>query len=182
VWIAAGAVGLAGAITLGVTVAGRGTPAYAVTHGRDGTITVSLSKITGVDGANAELRKLGVPAVAVPMREGCTATFTPDNRSGNGAFSATARGGTGSGSVTFDPSAIPTGDTMILAAQTPPGGGVALGIAFTRGPAPQCLPLAPPPSQGDAGGSEVQSGSDGGASDLSGTSPDASAPKVTTSR
>jgi hypothetical protein len=181
VWIAAGVVGLAGAITLGVTVAGTGTPAYAVTHGRDGTITVSLRKITGVDGANAELRRLGVPAVAVPMREDCTATFTPDNPSRKGSFSMTARGDGQSGSVTFDPSAIPAGDTMILAAQASPGGGVALGTAFTRGPVPECLPLVPRAGQGDVQGSEVQGGPEGGAADMSGTSPDASAPKLTTS-
>jgi hypothetical protein len=141
VWVTAGAVGV---LALGIGLAGTGTPAYAVTHGADGTITVSVWKISGVAGANAELRKLGVPAVAVPMRADCTASLSPDVHARMVFTGSRTRGSDStSDTVTFAPSGIPAGDTLILAAKEWPDGVVSLRTDITRGPAPACLPARP---------------------------------------
>ena len=62
--------GVTGVIALTGTVLSGGTPAYAVSKGADGVVSVSIRDITGVTGANEELRRLGVRAVAVPIRDG----------------------------------------------------------------------------------------------------------------
>jgi hypothetical protein len=54
----AGGVAVAAAAT-GVLVAGGGTPAYAVTTHPNGTITLALTKPSGISGANGALRHLG---------------------------------------------------------------------------------------------------------------------------
>lgn len=142
VLVAAGSVGLAGAVVLGVNTIGAGSPAYAVTRGSDGTITVSLRDISGVKGANEELRKLGVPAVAVPMSRDCDTQVVPDDRA-RGQGPVTGSSGTGgSGSVTFDADSIPAGDTMVLAAQVSDRQ-VSLAATVVRGPAPACVPDLP---------------------------------------
>jgi len=139
---AAGAVGVAGAVGLGITAIASGTPAYAVTRAADGTITVSLRDISGVTGANAELRKLGVPAVAVPMTQSCTAKIIPDGRSvRSGAVSASNDAG-GSGWVSFPANSIPAGDTLVLAAQVSDRQ-VSLALITVRGSAPACVPENP---------------------------------------
>jgi hypothetical protein len=135
-WVAAGALAVAAMITVGVNLAGTGTPAYAVSDGPDGTVTVSINKISGVDGANAELRRLGVRAVAVPMREDCTAPpprgdARPVHFSGSGEASTSG--------IRFNPADIPDGDTMVLAARMSPGGGVTLSMDLIRGSAPACV-------------------------------------------
>jgi hypothetical protein len=142
VLVAAGSVGLAGAVVLGANTIGAGSPAYAVTRGSDGTITVSLRDISGVKGANEEMRKLGVSAVAVPMSRDCDAQVVPDDRAhGQGQVTASSATG-GSGSVTFDAGAIPAGDTMVLAARASDQH-VSLAATMVRGPAPVCVPDLP---------------------------------------
>ena len=142
VLVAAGSVGLAGAVVLGVNTIGAGSPAYAVTRGSDGTIAVSLRDISGVKGANKELRKLGVPAVAVPMSRDCAAKVIPDDRArGQGSATASSEIG-GSGSVTFDAGSIPAGDTMVLAARASDQQ-ISLAATVVRGPAPACVPDLP---------------------------------------
>lgn len=164
VLLAAGAIGLAGAVGLGINAIDKGSPAYAVTRGSDGTITVSLRDISGVDGANAELRKLGVPAMAVPMSRTCTTPVIPDQRPlGAAPITSSARSGnsgTGnSGSVTFSAGSIPEGDTMVLAALTSDRQ-VSLAATIVRGPAPACVPMPDPNGPGREAG--TQTGTDSG--------------------
>ena len=143
VWVTAGTLVAAGVITLGIGLASTGAPAYAVSRGTDGMITVSIWKISGVAGANAELRKLGVPAVAVPMREDCTASLSRDPDAHMIGSAIRNPGDDRYGSVRFSASDIPAGDTLVLAAQQRPDGIVTLTDAFTRGHAPACLPTPP---------------------------------------
>jgi hypothetical protein len=163
VLVAAGAAGLAGAVGLGVAAIGTGSPAYAVTHGADGTITVSLRDISGVDGANAELRRLGVPVVAVPMSPDCTARVAPDNHGlGPGRINGSSTAD-GTGTVTFDAASIPSGDTLVLAAQASDRQ-VSVAAITVRGTAPACMP-EPGPGQ-EIPGRETgrHEGDDGGPS------------------
>jgi len=160
--VAAGAVGLAGAVALGVGTIGTGTAAYAVTRGSDGTITVSLRDVSGVDGANAELRKLGVHAVAVPMTRHCTAQVIPDERARGHSPVTGSAGVGGSGSVTFSADSIPAGDTMVLAAQVSDQQ-VSLAATVVRGAAPECVPEMPAPGKvGQGAEAGTESGTDDG--------------------
>ncbi|MFJ6674779.1 hypothetical protein ACIQMJ_27080 [Actinosynnema sp. NPDC091369] len=143
--------GAAGVIALTGTVLTGGAPAYAVTKGADGVVEVSISDITGVTGANEELRRLGVRAVAVPMRDGCVdlASLPVDTASrGTGITSSTESvDGAQTGSMKFDADEIPEGDTLLLAA-TQSADSLTLGAALIRGAAPECV-SAPQPHEGD---------------------------------
>jgi hypothetical protein len=158
VWLAAGAVGLAGAITAGVTVAGGGSPAYAVTANGDGTVTVSIAALTGVDGANGALRTLGDPVVVVPVRPGCPDfNSLPDVDPGQPievSWSASCHGGS-NGTITVGARGVPAGDIVLVAAGTSQNG-ISLAVKLIKGPAPRCVsgvPAPPPPGQGGSGGS-----------------------------
>lgn len=159
VLLAAGALGLAAAVVVGVNTIGAGSPAYAVTRDSDGTITVSLRDVSGVAGANAELRRLGVRAVAVPMTRHCTARVIPDESAGHSPLTSSA-GPDGSGSVTFDAGSIPADDTMVLAAQASDQQ-VSLAATVVRGAAPSCVPEMPA-AAGPGAESGTQSGTDDG--------------------
>lgn len=142
--------GVAGVIGLTGTLLTGGAPAaYAVTKGADGVVTVSITDITGVTGANEELRRLGVRAVAVPMRDGCVSLadlpVDTDSR-GTGVTSVESVDG-GTGSLTFDADVIPEGDTLLLAA-TQSSTSISLAAALIKGSAPECVSAPTPPAGG----------------------------------
>jgi hypothetical protein len=88
------------------------SPAFAVTRHQDGTVTVSISRASGIAGANAKLRRLGIRAQVmrqVPVRCG-------DGRPAPIA-SPPPGGFTGAHWVIY-PSQVPAGRTLAL---TPPG-------------------------------------------------------------
>jgi hypothetical protein len=165
VWVAAGAVGLAGAITAGVTVAGGGSPAYAVTANGDGTVTVSIAQLTGVDGANGALRTLGDRVVVVPVRPGCPdfdslPVADPGSRNQPTEVSGSASGhGGSSGTITVNARGVPAGDTMTVAASTGQHG-MSLAVKLIKGPAPRCVSGVPTPPTGPGG--TVHSGGSSG--------------------
>ncbi|HEY4460200.1 MAG TPA: hypothetical protein VGN81_38180 [Pseudonocardiaceae bacterium] len=83
-WMTGGALAIALAVAGVLTLtSGSSSPAYAVTQNPNGTVTLTLADMTGVDGANAELRKLGLPVLVVPFQHGCV---------GETAFDASANG------------------------------------------------------------------------------------------
>jgi hypothetical protein len=97
VWIAAGAVALAGAVTVGLTFVDGGTPAaYAVNQNADGSITISIKDIAAIDPANKALERLGVPIRAVPARPDCALPRDVGSAAGGGG-SKGADGGAGAG-------------------------------------------------------------------------------------
>ena len=55
--LAAGAGGVAAAVTAGLLVAGGRTPAYAVTRNPDGTVSLAVYQQSGIAGANAKLHQ-----------------------------------------------------------------------------------------------------------------------------
>jgi hypothetical protein len=138
------------AVALAVTIAlssGGGTPAYAVTQNADGSVTVTIRQLVGVDGANGELATLGVPVRTAAPEPGCqtrAGDFTalriaPSLRSM--LFEYTGAAGQ---AVKIDPSAVPAGDTLLLAARESQTGVVLLSVSLYRGQAPPCLPVTPP--------------------------------------
>jgi hypothetical protein len=139
------ALGVAGAVALTGTLFTGGAPAaYAVTKGDDGVVTVSITDIGGVTGANEELRRLGVRAVAVPVRDGCVemSRLPVDTAARGTGVTPTVgeAGGLAAGSMTFDGDDIPEGDTLLLAAVQSPTS-VSLGAALIKGDAPECVSI-----------------------------------------
>jgi hypothetical protein len=97
-------------------------------------VHVSISELTGVSGANAQLEQLGIPVRVVPVVAGCDAsgeivTPPPPNES------SIAHADVG---ITVRPDLIPAGETLVLTAR-PVGSAVYLSYAFYQGPIPACV-------------------------------------------
>jgi hypothetical protein len=137
--LAAGVVALAAALAATVSLlATTGTApsvAYAVTRSPDGTITISISELKGVDGANEQLVKLGVDVRVLPELADCSSTATtvriPPELAGKMAHGV--RGG-----IAIQPGLIPPGDTLVIGARQI-GWFVGLGYSLYRGVLPTCI-------------------------------------------
>jgi len=164
VWLAAGAAGAAAAVTAAVLALGS-APAYAaysVARHPNGTVTVSVSRPSGVAGANVSLHAMGARVVVVPVRPGCPAIGSlPRPRPAPHPSVSVRSGVNGHGhrSVTvkvWGKDGIPAGDTMVLAFSGNPRSGSAVGAGgIITGRVPRCvsLPSAPGmPSRGPAAG------------------------------
>lgn len=136
--LAALAAALAGAIATMLIAVGTSTSpplAYAVTQTADGTLQVTIDELTGIDGANAELAKLGVSVRVVPVRTGCPAVnVAPPAPSSAGTLAHIEGQG-----LVIQPRLIPQGDTLVLAARRL-GSGVSLSYQLFPGSAPPCIP------------------------------------------
>src|SRR5215469_14005002 len=122
-WAAAGAAGVAAAVTAVVMALGS-APAYAaysVTRHQDGTVTVSVNRPSGVNGANVTLHAMGARVAVVPVRPGCPPIGSlPRPRPAPHPSISVRAGvnGNGHGSVTvkvWGQGGIPKGDTLVLA-------------------------------------------------------------------
>ncbi|HEY5193879.1 MAG TPA: hypothetical protein VIJ39_08435 [Solirubrobacteraceae bacterium] len=144
--LAAAALALAAALIAAIlifTAGGRTTQAYAVTTNADGTVTVTIRQLVGVSGANAKLAKLGVPVTVATVKADC-AVGRHSTRMAPQLFPRVAHPTKVDGTVgmRIDPSLIPAGDTLRLAAEQVGNGtpaAFALQIALYRGPAPTCV-------------------------------------------
>ncbi|GAA3642669.1 hypothetical protein GCM10022267_31580 [Lentzea roselyniae] len=131
---AAGVLAVAGAATVALTTGGNAPEAYAVTKNPDGSVTVTIRDIKGVDAANAKLREYGIRAKAVPMSTICAEL----DESKIGTFVAVPR--ITDGSVTMAPNDVPEGYTVLLGISNMPNRGNGLGFTGPiRNPAPDCL-------------------------------------------
>jgi hypothetical protein len=114
--IAGISLGLAGAgVAIGIVLSATpATPAYAVTLNHDGTVTVTISGRSGIAGANAKLRQLGIRA-----------SVMADTPSGCGAVRrhAAPSQGTQDASWTISPRKVPPGRTLVLTMAAKPHGG-----------------------------------------------------------
>jgi hypothetical protein len=147
VWLAAGTVGMAGAITAGVVVLGGGTPAYAVTQNTDGTVTVSINELSGVAGANNKLHTMGEPVVMVPVRPGCVSIASLPHDTGTHHDTRASVDMTNGGSITVDVRGVPAGETALVATSSS-SRGITLALALVKGPIPSCVSMPPPPPDG----------------------------------
>jgi hypothetical protein len=137
--IAAVAIVLAGGLG-----SGGGTPAYAVTQNPDGTVTVTIRELVGVEGADNQLETLGVPVRVAAPEAGCvTSSYTPVRLTAAMHATLFHYTSTGPRGVQIDPAAIPVGDTLLLSAREAGQGVVALAVTLYRGQAPPCLPPGP---------------------------------------
>ncbi len=145
------ALGLAIAAAIAALVIGlshnAGTSAYAVVTNPDGTVTVTIRELEGVDPANQRLAMLGVPVRVAPVTDGCPVTreqlpsvqLPPDEarkiyepEPGPAGFS-----------VRIDPAGVPHGDTVLLTAREVRPGFVALRELLIEGAAPSCVAPVP---------------------------------------
>jgi hypothetical protein len=145
--------GLAAAGTVLALILGAtgSSPAFAVVRNGDGTVTLTIKQLAGITGANTELAALGVRARAVPVVEGCTASSLVEGLVARGesvrARPPSSHGARGAlQSVRIDPSKIPAGQTLVLAARADSHQDVTLlAEELVRGRVPACLGAALPP-------------------------------------
>jgi hypothetical protein len=153
--LATGAGGLAVAATAGALAASGGTPAYALTTNRDGTVTLAFYQASGIAQANTKLRQLGDDVVVVPVRPGCPSLASlrapavpPDGKLS--MQSTSSRGG----SITVNAQGIPAGDILVVGAETTAHGRemtTEMGGRLTSPPTPSCVSLPSRPINGGAG-------------------------------
>jgi hypothetical protein len=160
VWLVTGAAGAVAAVTAAVMALGSApaAAAYSVTRHANGTLTVSVSRPSGVAGANVTLHAMGARVVVVPVRPGCPAIGSlPRPRPAPHPGVSVGAGVTGKGhlSVTvkiWGKGGIPAGDTMVLAFSGDPGKDSVGAGGIITGPVPRCVSLpAAPQSAGGSG-------------------------------
>ena len=110
--LAGATVGLVGAATAAALLFGASTspPAFAVTRNPDGTVTVNLTRPSGIAGANEKLAAMGVRAqiaatAKIPPKLVCPGGTVP--------------------TITFDPASIPKGDEVVITPDQPRAGNAA---------------------------------------------------------
>jgi hypothetical protein len=143
------ALGLAVAAALAAVVIGLSsgppTSAYAVVSNPNGTVTVTIRELAGISGADEKLVALGIPVRVVPSEAACptrpgqyeSARISPELSE---RISHLA-GPPSSAAIVIDPSVIPPGDTVVIAARTLEPGVLALQTVLYEGATPPCLPL-----------------------------------------
>jgi hypothetical protein len=156
VWLATGGAGAAAAVTAAVMTLGSApaSAAYSVTrHGND-ALTVSVSRPSGVVGANVALHRMRARVVIVPVRPGCPAIGSlphpqPASHLSVSVSVGVTRNGHRSITVKLGKGGIPAGDTMILAFSGNARTGTALGAGgIITGRVPRCVSLPPAPHGG----------------------------------
>lgn len=142
--LAAAATLAAAAVALALWLGGGSSqPAYAVTQHADGTVTVTIRTLVGVQGADAKLAELGVPIRTVAVEAGCRVNpreLHPARISPKLVEQLRRGARPGAASVEVQPDAIPGGYTLLLAARRL-GHEIGLHEALYKGSAPPCLPL-----------------------------------------
>lgn len=128
-------VALAAAVTVATVTSSTSSAAYAVTAHSDGSITVTISELTGVTGANEQLAKLGAPVRVAAVRAGCPVptAIVPIPPSVGGTIAQSE----GEGILTR-PRLVPPGRTLVLAARQV-GADIFYTFALYRGAPPTCV-------------------------------------------
>ncbi len=153
VWLATGAAGAVAAVTVAAMALGSAPAlaAYSVTQ-HNGTVTVSVTRPSGVTGANVTLHAMGARVVVVPVRPGCPQMGSlPHPRPAPHPAVSVATGVSTSGhrsvTVKVGKGGIPAGDTMILAFTGGPRGSSLGAGGIITGRVPRCVSPQAPPAQ-----------------------------------
>jgi hypothetical protein len=140
---------LAGLVALVINLgSGGGPPAYGVFVNSDGSVTVSISELTGIEPAKHRLEALGLPVRIAPVQAGCSTPPSALRRDPvapelmHEIFQAATEPGVLG--VKVQPRAVPPGDTLLLTARERGNGVVALTGRLLKGKvAPACVAPAP---------------------------------------
>jgi hypothetical protein len=124
-------------VTVSILTTTGTTPsaAFAVIQNSDGSVSVSISELTGVQGANAQLARLGVRAKVIPVQARCTASGQLVPIPPSLASKIAHPQGQG---LAIRPDLIPAGQTLALTARQI---GIAVGMTYAlyRGDVPACV-------------------------------------------
>ncbi|MET7328609.1 hypothetical protein [Nonomuraea sp. NPDC005650] len=169
VGLSAAVAGVAAAATAVVVLTGlTGSPAYAVTKGADGAVSVQINEFDDPKGLEAELGRAGVKAVVDYLPEGQTCKEPRGERgAGSGKFGGSI-GNSGQGIVfKIEEGEVPAGSTLVLAvsksrdgADKPPFG---MSLTLVKGAVAPCEPTAMPGPGGQDGKAGSGFTDDGGA-------------------
>jgi hypothetical protein len=147
VWASAGTVAAAVTAAVGFTVFSGTASAYAVTDHHDGTLTVKVTKPSGIAGANGELKKMGSKVAVVEAKPGCPSieSFAAPSNGGRTEVNVRLEDGDPS-SITVTASGLPADETALVAYSFDHGK-AASAMVPVKGQVPTCvsLPAAPPP-------------------------------------
>ena len=148
VWASAGTVAAAATAAVGFTAFSGTASAYAVTDNHDGTVTVKVTKPSGITGANAALHKLGSKVAVVQATPGCPSidTFAAHDHGGDSRLSVRLGPGSDPSSITVTVTGLPADETALVVYSFE-GGKNTMAEAPIKGRVPTCvsLPAAPPP-------------------------------------
>ena len=137
-------IGTAAALLLG---AASSSPAFAVTRNSDGTVSVSIDRLSGIAGANQKLASLGIRAKAVAVGAGCDSNWTvskqevaaPSFKRATPAQFHALVAARMAAAAKIDPGKIPAGRTIVIATWR---AGQQVHLYASRavaGPPPACL-------------------------------------------
>ena len=147
-----GVVAIAAGIVLSLGPATGSTPeAFAVVSHSDGTVTITIKEISGIDGLNRRLAELGVKAKAYMADPSCMAS-AEESPGWDALYPKIVVQNGPAPEVTIRPDAIPTDATLLIEGQYVVPGRLDVMVTLVRSPAPSCmhnvLRLAPPPPPG----------------------------------
>ena len=137
----------------------RGTPAYAVSSTRDGTVTVRINELRDADGLERQLERHGVPAEVdyTPAGTVCQeGRYTPSPT----RFVVELAQDGGRLRFALDPRQLRPGDTVVVTTSGGADAG-AVGVSLARGEVLPCVPVAAdfePGTVTDGSGSGVGAG------------------------
>ncbi|MEV0380694.1 hypothetical protein [Nonomuraea sp. NPDC050643] len=160
VGLSAAVAGVAAATTAVIMLTGvGGGPAYAVTKGSDGGVSVTISSFTDPDGLEADLAAAGVTSVVDYLPQGQTCK-QPRGEAGDpgGPFMASIRKeGDGIG-FTIEKGQVPAGSTLVLTVSKSEDGDdrppFATALQIVKGTVAPCEAVSMPVPPPGSGGSE----------------------------
>lgn len=142
-WLVAGSLAAAGAVGAGLALFGAAAPAaaYSVTQNADGTTSVVLHDMSGIQGANSALEKSGDNAFVVPLRAGCPdlSTFVSQAPMNTRDIAEDLAIDWAGGEIRFHARDIPAGDILLIAVQAQKDGWVWVAVIVKSGPIPSCV-------------------------------------------
>lgn len=157
---------VAGAVLLVAAGGGGVAPAFAVDRQPDGSVTVTINRLSDSEGLQSQLRAAGISAVVdyTPLGKACREPrgSRPASMQGRGHGSVHQSTATGeAASFTISRSMVAPGQTLVI--MTSGGAGPSsVGMEVIQGPVSPCqLVDAPAPSAAGGGGLSTQGASQG---------------------
>jgi hypothetical protein len=151
-------------LVLAATWSDNVSPAFAVDRQPDGSVTVTVKRLSDAQGLERQLRAAGIPAVVnyAPAGKACRGPGTPARVRGLGPVHAGAVGSAAPGQPTtfhLSRNMVPPGETLLMTASGA-NGPTSVGVAVVKGRVSSCTPVGvgtPPPGGGLSTGTDSQS-------------------------